>query len=387
MTEQDLNTLAKVRGELERLTGLDGKTGAEWWYVCSTRGALVKLHARIPEQSEPAATDHWTERRRADLVDDTLEAVGIGDYTGDECPRCGRVRIMSDGRFRKCEKCEAIWNGASWPEPAATGGDEALRRRAIDALTLLRFDGQPRVSFPEAEEWATAVVDGRQPAPVPAVTGGVKELRVSREQLTRFAGSTGSRVELAESWVEERRENEAARRDAQPPTASRGGGEPSEPLTDSAHHDAELRDDLDALSRAGGEPDERRADEAFPDAYALMGPGYDREVAPAFSNEARVVNVYTACLALHRALENGRELGRIAAERQAYIDRMTPLWSKSQPPTDGLRERVEAVIYDIEGTFEAALATPSPAMRALLDRLRAALAATQPEAPDAEVGS
>jgi hypothetical protein len=138
----------------------------------------------------------------------------------------------------------------------------------------------------------------------------------------------------------------------------------------------------------GGEPnDGRRADAAFPDAYALIGPGYDRAVAPAFTNEARVVNVYTACLALHRALENGRELGRIAAERQAYIDRMTPLWSKSQPPADGLRERVEAVIYDIEGTFEAALATPSPAMRALLDRLRAALAATQPEASDAEVGS
>jgi hypothetical protein len=151
---------------------------------------------------------------------------------------------------------------------------------------------------------------------------------------------------------------------------------------------AELRTEPASPSRGGGEPqDERRADEAFPDAYALIGPGYDRDVAPAFSNEARVVNVYTACLALHRALENGRELGRIAAERQAYIDRMTPLWSKSQPPTDGLRERVEAVIYDIEGTFEAALATPSPAMRALLDRLRAALAATQPEAPDAEVGS
>jgi hypothetical protein len=73
---------------------------------------------------------------------------------------------------------------------------------------------------------------------------------------------------------------------------------------------------------------------------------------------------------------------RTACEVVAYIDAL-----KSQPPTDGLRERVEAVIYDIEGTFEAALATPSPAMRALLDRLRAALAATQPEASDAEVGS
>jgi hypothetical protein len=73
---------------------------------------------------------------------------------------------------------------------------------------------------------------------------------------------------------------------------------------------------------------------------------------------------------------------RGVCEVVAYIDAL-----KSQPPADGLRERVEAVIYDIEGTFEAALATPSPAMRALLDRLRAALAATQPEASDAEVGS
>jgi hypothetical protein len=83
-----------------------------------------------------------------------------------------------------------------------------------------------------------------------------------------------------------------------------------------------------------------------------------------------------------------------AATGQRPTDEARTAWEagrnialKSQPPTDELRERVEAVIYDIEGTFEAALATPSPAMRALLDRLRAALAATQPEASDAEVGS
>lgn len=66
--------------------------------------------ALVQEQKE---SDEWLARWRSKY----------GDYTGDECPNCGRVRVMkgADGK-RRCQKC-------CWCIEDAQYDDDLMRNR------------------------------------------------------------------------------------------------------------------------------------------------------------------------------------------------------------------------------------------------------------------